>query len=284
VTAVPRKGAISEVDFVTSLMQSLAVGPVGYMQKGAYGEELSGRPIALAIGGGREFEVVSAFGELRYQGCHILVFNDPLEPGISKFDKRLRMESKEIRKVEGHDVFVFDSAFVKESIYKTKDWERVLIARPDKNLVLCATQEEFLREVLRRRSSGSKDHAIPADRAIWKYLDRNSPAWMVRHSGASSPGRNTHPDLAAQVSAAPAEFRVVYLAEGPDAGSKAKSAAEAYWLRDGNIKISPILKQNESGATTVHIPLDATARNQLSDRVGMLLFFVPGLRSGAFEK
>jgi hypothetical protein len=291
VKAVPEKPPVSEVDFVVSVLRALATGPIAYMKKGAYADELRRLPIVLAVGAGREFDVTSKFGELRYQGCHILIFKDPLEPILTDFDARLRKDCKDSYKIDGVEAFVFDDVvFTKESWTKKKEWETLLIARPEKNILLCATQEDFLKEVLRRLWSKTPGRAVSNDLPIWKYIDRASPAWMVRHGGKSLDEIAHGPDLAMSVHAeAPAALRVVYLADGPKARQAALHAAQKCWVRDGSDdgllqKLKPSIQQDESGATTVSISLDANAQETLPDKMGALVFLIPSLRSTRFEE
>jgi hypothetical protein len=243
------------------------------------------------VGAGREFDVTSKFGELRYQGCHILIFKDPLEPILAAFDARLRSDCKDSFRIDGVDTFVFDDlVFTKESWTRKKEWETLLIARPEKNILLCATQKDFLKDVLRRRKAPSLGRAVPNDLPIWKYIDRASPVWMLRHDGKSLDEIAHGPDLAMAVHAeAPAALRVVYLADGPKARQVALHAAQKCWVRDGSDdgllqKLKPSIQQDESGATTVSISLDANAKETLPDQMGALVFLIPSLRSTRFEE
>jgi hypothetical protein len=279
---------VSEVDFVVSVLRSVAGGPVEYLKKGTYADELRRIPIVLAVGAGREFDVTNEFGELRYQGCHILIFKNSLERTLGAFDARVRSDCKESRKIDGVETFVFDDdVFTKESPASKKEWETLLIARPENNIVICATQENFLKDVLRRRTVPSPGRAVPNDLPIWKYIDRASPAWMLRHERKSSDKTLRSTDIATAVRPeAPAALRVAYVADGPKARQIALRSAQKRWGADVGVlqKLNPAIEQDDSGAAKVSIPIDATPREMLSERMASLLFVVPMLRSSRFEE
>jgi hypothetical protein len=227
--------------------------PESSLEAGAYLDELAGRDVSVAISGARDFTVVSAFGSLRFQGCSIIRLKDPLPDDGRKLIEVLRKESKAVRAIAGHEVFVFPDRTAMESTIKPKKWQGQYITLPSANTLLCATSDEFLREVLER----SADIPAPADRALaadlpeWKHVDVAAPVWMLRHIPSRFSGQ-----LAAGVTWCLKPhgrnvFEVTYL---PVNGQDALPLAQIWKQADLNAR--PSIDQDDDGIVKVTIDLD----------------------------
>ncbi|HWB10401.1 MAG TPA: hypothetical protein VG826_14310 [Pirellulales bacterium] len=177
----PRKqGSPFDIDWRG--IQSLSLGDLQSLEESAGLNQLVGRTVAVAIDAGRDFEVVSSFGSLRYEGCSVIRFQEPLPDAGRGLVSALRGEAKEVRTVAGHDVFVFPDRVAMETVYRPKPWQGQFVSLPAPDTLLCATSDRFLREVLERwgRPVPGK-RALPPELQEWMHVDAMAPAWALRH-------------------------------------------------------------------------------------------------------
>jgi hypothetical protein len=179
----PRKqGVPSDLDWPG--LQSLSLGDLPLLEEDTGLNQLIGRTVAVAVNAGRDFEVVSSFGSLRYEGCSVIRFQESLPDAGRTLTDALRGQAREVRTIAGHDVFVFPHRTAMESLYKPKPWQGQFIALPAPDTLLCATSDRFLREVLERLVHPAPGkRALPAELPEWAHLDAKAPAWSLRHVG-----------------------------------------------------------------------------------------------------
>jgi hypothetical protein len=139
------------------------------------------RKIKLAVCGGRNAEIVSAFGSMRKESCAIIVLEKPLDGDANKWQDALRARAKKTRTIVDQEVFEFPSLTVMEGVYKQKEWQGTYVSLLAPDTILCATSDRFLEELLERRKSTPKDRALPADLPEWKQIDIGAPAWLLWH-------------------------------------------------------------------------------------------------------
>jgi hypothetical protein len=192
---------------------------------------LIGSKVVLALRGARNFEVVSAFGSLRNEGCAVLVFENKLEDIAKGWRQTVRAGAKKIRRIENREVFVYPSTTVMESTYEQMPWQGTFIVVVDPNTLLCATSDRYLTDVLKRLDAKSPGRSPLLDLPEWKHIDPKSSAWLLRHvpghgrrrklSGLTLSENNTG-------SGNHAGFRAVYV---PLAGSAERvlSSARGIW-------------------------------------------------------
>lgn len=180
-TAVVARGPVTlekhdpgrETPSLDRILGSLPVYLLTTISKGAYVDPLAGRAIRLAVEGGRHFRSPAGLGMMPFEGCQILVFEKDL--GKDGEDLVAAMtKAVESRKIQGHDVFTFT-----EKLQENR-WT-FLVARPRGDLLLVATQEEFLTEVLKRFARPPASRALPAELPEWKQVDTAAPFWAIRH-------------------------------------------------------------------------------------------------------
>jgi hypothetical protein len=130
--------------------------------------------VLLAVEGSRHFRAPRGLGELPYEGCAIAVFAEDqsdrsaaLLADVSKFALR-------IDEIEGQKVAVFQERM-------EEDLWTVLVATPKKNVVVVATDRDYLRETLSRIKTHVMAGALPDSLPEWKYVDRHSEFWGLRH-------------------------------------------------------------------------------------------------------
>jgi hypothetical protein len=255
------KRAIQPLDRVlplrtaTGALRTLAAGPLALLDGGRFADDLDGRQIVFAMAGGRDFAFSEGLSPSRYQGCHIVLFADALGPAGEAVMKRLRMDAESVRLVAGCETFAFDSPFRKSVWVAAEAWEGVFITQPQPNLLLIATDEAFLRDVLERRSQKPIDRALPDELPLWKYVDQTSAAWMIRNlqgESAAAAVFNLHPG-------GRNEFQAVYF---PMAGAADRTLrlAKDRWLVP-EVGMTPQLRETEDGAVVANFSLEPGAGN-----------------------
>ena len=255
---------------VATALRLLVMGPISYTKNGKYTDPLAGKKVALALGAARRFHGGTLFGRDRYQGCHVLIFEDELGAAGDRMTELLRKDAIAIHTVEGYETYVFSSIFVKNSVFKDEGWEGMFIVRPQPNVVLCATQKTFLKEVLRRRKMKPADRALPQRLPIWKHVDRTASAWMVRHIT-----KRGAPDCAVTLQPHKRnELEIVYLPANKNFRKWTLKVAKSRW-QPPHFEVPSRIRQFANGATVVTVPLDTEKKVppfDLSGTLAILLF------------
>jgi hypothetical protein len=102
------------------------------------------------------------------------VFAEDVTERGRRFFKDATVKALEIREIEGVRV-----AIGQEKL--EQDLWTFYIAFPRANIVVAATNEDYLREVLRRMQGAAGPRALPPTLPEWKYLAPDAPVWAIRH-------------------------------------------------------------------------------------------------------
>jgi hypothetical protein len=157
---------------ITALFES---SPLSFlrMQDGAFATLVGEHKLALAVEGSRHFRPPHGLGEMSFEGCEIAIFADSLgspQSLLARYGKsRTRQEQ-----IEGELVNVFEEK-MEEDVWT------ILMALPEPNVLLIASDRGYLKEVLQRMKGAPQNLALPPSLAEWKYVNRHAPFWGVRH-------------------------------------------------------------------------------------------------------
>ncbi|QDU54645.1 hypothetical protein [Aeoliella mucimassa] len=222
------------------------------------GQSLRGKPALFAIEGSRNFhplpEPDSDFlqlGMIHFEGCQFLFFDNKLQAEVAEAFQHCLTEAKQQKQIAGKSVAIFHGK-------KKGDGRQRLLAHPQPNLLVCATDEAYLAEVLKRMAAKTPNarRALPMELPEWKWVDTVAEVWGLRHyarpqppsdptsplGGTSSTDRLHDPAAIGLVLAynAKSELVVHYLTKANDA---AVIASEA-WQFPGetSIKITPAVE------------------------------------------
>jgi hypothetical protein len=138
-------------------------------------KHLIGKRIMLAAEGTRHFRSPAALGEMPFEGCAIAVFADELGDSGNAFINASRKVALGVEEIEGLKVALFQEKL-------ENDLWTSFVAFHNKNIVLVATNRDYITEVLTRlqgRSSGQR--ALPGNLPEWKHVDTNARFWGLRH-------------------------------------------------------------------------------------------------------
>jgi hypothetical protein len=157
-------------------LEGISYSPLGNARKGGYLKKLQGQEIALAVEGARAFRSPKSLGLWPYEGCHILVFSRELGATGDALRKAWRADAVKVHKIEGHDVYSFEQK-LEEDVWK------FFFAQPAANVLLCATDQQYITELLKRMERPGEKRAFPDDLPEWKHADINARCWAIRHYG-----------------------------------------------------------------------------------------------------
>ena len=130
--------------------------------------------VKASVEGSRHFRPPTEFGEMRYEGATLFVLDKPLGSHATIVMSELRKGTGPTISVEGTEV-----VRLREKLEKDLWTFYIAIARPD--VVVVATDRNYLSEVLRRRSGNGSPRALPATLPEWQWVNTSAPYWALRH-------------------------------------------------------------------------------------------------------
>jgi len=153
--------------------QGLTIGLFAF-DNGGLGKRLEGKKILFAAEGSRAFRSPNGLGELPYEGCAIVFFADDLGDIQETFMKTVGKSALRIDDIESYKIAVFQEK-------SEQDVWTTFVVFPMKNIVIVATNRDYLGEVLARMRAPGTTRAFPEALAEWKYVDTQAEFWGMRH-------------------------------------------------------------------------------------------------------
>lgn len=141
---------------------------------GLLSKRLQGKRINFALEGARHFRSPAGLGVMPYEGCAIAVFSDNLRNEITSFVQDARKSTLRSERIEDQDVSVF-----KEKA--EQDTWTTFVAFPEENVILVASDRNYLAEVLARLNGKVGPRALSSDLPEWNYVNANARFWGLRH-------------------------------------------------------------------------------------------------------
>jgi hypothetical protein len=143
-------------------------------RKGLLQEHLDGRKILFTLEASRHFRPPAGLGELPFEGCALAIFQDDLIDRRDAFMKSAAQAGVRIEEIERQKVAVFEEPM-------EQDVWAIFVTFPQKGMVLVATNERFLQEMLARMQGAQGERALPDSLPEWKYVDERAQFWGLRH-------------------------------------------------------------------------------------------------------
>jgi hypothetical protein len=158
------------------LRQAFHYLTVGLFSLGNGGLEkrLEGKKILFAAEGSRAFRSPNELDEMPYEGCVIVIFADDLGDTQETFMKTAVKSALRIDDIESHKVAVFQEK-LRQDVWTT------FVVFPMKNIVIVATNRDYLSDVLARMRAAGMTRAFPETLTEWKYVDTQAEFWGMRH-------------------------------------------------------------------------------------------------------
>ena len=111
---------------------------------------------------------------MRYEGATLFVLDKPLGSHASALMSELKRRAAAVVSVES-----FDVVQLRERLENDIWTFYIAIARPD--ILIVATDGNYLADVLHRRATGDERRALPAALPEWRWVDTSAPYWALRH-------------------------------------------------------------------------------------------------------
>ena len=158
-------------------------------------KNLEGKKVLFALEASRDFRPPTGLGEMPFEGCALAIFRDDLGDRRDAFMRDAAQGAGRLEEIEGQRVAVFDEA-------REQDTWTLFVTFPQPGIVLVATNERFLKEMLARMRGAEGDRALPDTLSEWKYVNKQAQFWGLRHyakqqatADATSPfGGSANPD------------------------------------------------------------------------------------------
>jgi hypothetical protein len=167
-SAPPMRGLVHDA----LLSEEIDVGDSALMASAK--PHLQGARLKLTLEGSRRFTEPPGLGEFPYEGVTIYTFMKPLGAGGKALMGDLAKTCMHTRQVHGFDVVEFS-----EKVEDTSWTHYIAVPRPD--VLLDATNLDYLTEVLTRISKRAETRALPGDLPEWRWVDVRSSFWVLRH-------------------------------------------------------------------------------------------------------
>jgi hypothetical protein len=130
--------------------------------------------VAAAMEGSRGFRGPKGLGMAPYEGAAIAVFSDDITNQAAEFIKSSASTAVRTEQIEGQRVAVFQDKY-EEDIWTT------FVAFPRPDVIVVASDENFLRETLARIGGAQGKRALPDVLPEWKHVDTHAEFWALRH-------------------------------------------------------------------------------------------------------
>jgi hypothetical protein len=231
-----------------NMLEPWSYGPLTVIREGKFLKPILGKTILLSVEGSRKFGPPASLGSAKYEGCQVLVFGQDFATARDSFIELLKTNANKVEKIAEYPVLVFEEKL-------ESDLWKIFVVSPKPDLVLCATDQDFLTEMLNRMGSKAINRALPESLPEWKQVDTSAQFWAIRHYDKENALRDHTSPLYGKQAAANApdmqaigltftynpkgnnEARIKYLS----ANKEAAKIADKYWNPDSyelNAKVS----------------------------------------------
>ena len=153
--------------------ESLPAALLG-LNNGLLVKHLKGKRVSLAIEGARHFRAPAALGGMPFEGCAITIFAGDLGDTGDSFIKGTQKVALRVEEIEGQKVAAFQEKL-------EQDLWTSFVAFPSRNVVLVATNRNYIREVLARLHGKTGARALPDSLPEWRHVNTRAPFWGLRH-------------------------------------------------------------------------------------------------------
>jgi hypothetical protein len=152
-------------------------------KNGGLSQALKGKIVAIVIEGSRHFRPPAGLGEMRYEGCEIVILDKDSAHNGDSFMQDAVKSANQVEDVSGTRIAVFEEQ-------SENDVWTTFVAFPASNIVLIATDRDYLRTVLSRIKGSSGRRALPVTLPEWKQVNYRAPVWGLRHYQKLEAGRD----------------------------------------------------------------------------------------------
>jgi hypothetical protein len=185
---------MSPTDYIGLALSQVPLGYLEIIKDGAFLKHFIGRTVSYYIEGSRRFRAPTSLGGMRFEGCSIIMLEQDL-PERTALLNQMASQAKVFHSIEGHRVVEFEKKLEEDT------W-KLLFAMPAPNVLMCATNQEFLADVLNRMTHRGVKRALPETLPEWKHINTEAKFWAVRHYDADEAKNDPSSPLSGEQSAA----------------------------------------------------------------------------------
>jgi hypothetical protein len=158
---------------IDAWLRAVVLAPLRF-KNGSLLDYFQNQRVALAMEGSRHFRSPKGFGWFPYEGCTIVVLADDQGDRADSFLNLSSGAALRTEEVEGQKILVF------EETEESGLWTTFVTFRSP-NILLMATNLDYLREVLSRMRDNSGPGALPETLPEWRYVNKDAQLWGLRH-------------------------------------------------------------------------------------------------------
>jgi len=185
---------------------------------------LARKKVLLAVEGSRKFRNPAGLGMMPFEGCEIAVFQDDLTDARAALLKDAAAKGFKVDGIGGEKVVVLQDR-LESDIWTT------YVAIVGKSVAVVATDRGYLQEVVARIHGAAGPPALPDSLPEWKFVDRTTKFWGLRHFDKREPNDDPTSPLAGPRAANLADEKAIGITFQCDPG-KALSANTTYLSAD----------------------------------------------------
>jgi hypothetical protein len=153
------------------------------LKNGSLPEYFKNQRTLFVIEGSRQFRSPKSLGLMPFEGCTFVVFADDLSDRANLSFSTALGAAHRIEEIHGQKVLVFQEQSDGET------WT-TYIGFAGSNVLLVATNIDYLREVLSRMRDKNGPRALPETLPEWGYVDTRAQFWGFRHFDRSQGDRD----------------------------------------------------------------------------------------------
>jgi hypothetical protein len=154
-------------------LRAMAVAPL-WFRNGSLLEHFKDKRSMFALAGSRHFRAPKSLGLMPYEGCTIVFLTDDLGDRADAFLGASSRGASRVEDIEGQKVLVFQEK-------ADSDLWTTFVTFRKPNVLLVATDLDYLRDVLARMRSSSGPRALPQTLPEWKHVNTEAQSWGLRH-------------------------------------------------------------------------------------------------------
>ncbi len=246
----------NEIQPFVELTRSLSYSLVTQIHGGRLAKQLQGTKVLIAVEASRRFISPKSLGMMPFEGCQILKFDDSDHDVVqAAIESCFERASKTVQ--------IGDTkTAVLERELGNDEWS-LLVAQPQRGVLICATNQSFLEQIIERMKRENPDRALPDNLPIWGHVNFDASVWGMRHYrkdfADTDPTSPLSPQAAANVPDSLAIGLVFWFDTKGETVAKvrylsgAKDAAQLVtqgW-QNPHENLAPIIKQIEPGVIEI---------------------------------
>ena len=165
------------------------------IRDGRFYKSIVGGAVKFCVEGSRKFREPTSLGGMLFEGCDITVLESGTVPSRSARISQMTQVANRVQTIAGQRVMMFEEK-MEQDVWK------IYVAVPTSNVLLCATNLDFITQVLIRMHHREDKRALPEDLPEWKEINTDAKFWAVRHYDRSDAPRDPSSPLSGKQRAA----------------------------------------------------------------------------------